>query len=284
MKLPLKPKDVSHLEFTRTLTPYVFAQRLVKGKFVLDIGCGLGHGTWLLANGAGHVITIDLDKAKINQVNGFFSRLKNCRPLVMDAQRLGFKDRSFQVITCFEVIEHIPKPDLLLSEIRRILRTDGVLLLTTPNRAVRLHPFQRPWNKEHLREYTLRSFRKTLKRQFSSIELLGIYGKGNLHKHYKAIWKQKLLYHCRDSGILIMRNLIPKMARRWIRSRFDGVKRSRPTASSPALLSKTPFVSNPEHWPFYLSGSDENCLNFFASCSFDDHIIQRSIDHLTGVP
>jgi 2-polyprenyl-3-methyl-5-hydroxy-6-metoxy-1,4-benzoquinol methylase len=131
------------MEFIRILSPYIFTQGMVEGKSVLDIGCGFGHGTWLMAaNGAKQVVTIDLDKTKTLQVQGFCSNLKNFNTLVMDAQRLGFKDHSFRYYR-FEVIEHIPKPDVVLSEIRRSLKTDGALLLTTPNRAVRL-PFQPP--------------------------------------------------------------------------------------------------------------------------------------------
>jgi ubiquinone/menaquinone biosynthesis C-methylase UbiE len=285
MELPSKPGHINNLEFIRILTPYVYTKQIVKDKSVLDIGCGFGHGTWLLAaNGAKQVVTIDLDKTKTLQIQEFCSNLKNFNTLLMDAQRLGFKDHSFQVITCFEVIEHIPKPDVVLSNIRRLLKTDGVLLLTTPNRAMRLLPFQPPWNKEHLREYTLRSLRKTLKNHFPSFELLGIYGEPRLHKYYKDIWKQKPIHFYFGFVILMIRKLMPTRVKRWITNQLDGGKQKGSPFASTDLLRKMPSVTDPEKWPFHLGDLDEDCLNFFVICSFDDHVVQRSISEIKRAP
>ena len=285
MGLPPKPEHISNIEFIRILSPYIFIQGMVGGKSVLDIGCGFGHGAWLLAsNGAKQVVTVDLDKIKTLRVQGICSNLKNFNTLVMDAQRLGFKDHSFQVITCFEVIEHIPKPEVVLSEIRRLLKTDGVLLLTTPNRAVRLLPFQPPWNKEHLREYTLRSFRKTLQRHFPSFELLGIYGEPRLHKHYKDIWKQKPIHFYFGFIILMIRRLMPARVKRWITNQLNGGKQKGSPFASTDLLHNMPSVTDHENWPFHLGDLDEDYLNFFVICSFDDHVVQRSIREIRRAP
>ncbi len=85
----------------------------------------------------------------------------------MDARRLGFTRSSFQLVTCFEAIEHVPQPDILLSELRRVLTEDGCLLLKTPNRAVRLLPLQPPWNHENLRDYSLGNLQRRLRKHFS---------------------------------------------------------------------------------------------------------------------
>ena len=278
MELPSKPEHINNLEFIRILTPYVFTHRIVKDKSVLDIGCGLGHGTWLfVVNDAEQVITIDLDKTKTLQVHGFCSKFKNCSTLVMDAQKLGFKDRSIQVVTCFEVIEHILKPDLLLSEIKRILKPDGVLFLTTPNRAKRLLPFQRPWNREHLREYTSRTFRKSLQNHFPSFELLGIYGEPPLHEHYKNIWKQNFVHFYFGVITPIIRRHMPKMVKRWIINQLGDANQKGSAIPHGDSLNRVVPVTDPENWPFYVSDLDVDCLNFFVICSFDGHIVQRSI-------
>ena len=66
MQIPPKPGHIHTLEFVRILTPYVLAHDIVKGKTVLELGCGLGYGVWLLVTGgASRVVALDLDKAKI---------------------------------------------------------------------------------------------------------------------------------------------------------------------------------------------------------------------------
>ncbi len=284
MEFPSKPEHINNIEFIRILTPYVYAEQIVKDKSVLDIGCGFGHGTWLLAsNGAKQVVTIDLDKTKTLQVQALCSDLKNSNILIMDAQRLGFKDHSFQVITCFEVIEHIPEPDLVLSEIRRLLKTDGVLLLTTPNRASRLLPFQSPWNKEHLKEYSFRGLLKTLQKHFPSVKLFGIYGEPLLHKYYKDIWKQKPIHYYFRFVRLIIRRIMPTRIRGWITNQLPRGKQKGSLIISRDLLRKMPCITDPPNWPFSLGDLCDDCLNFFCICSFDDYFLQRSISEIKRV-
>lgn len=285
MELPSKPGNINNLEFIRILTPYVFTQRVVKGKSVLDIGCGFGHGTWLLVvNNAKQVITIDLDKTKTLQVHGFCSNFKNCCTLVMDAQRLGFKEDSFQVVTCFEVIEHIRKPDMLLSEIQKNLKKDGVLLLTTPNRAMRLLPFQRPWNSEHLREYNLQALRKSLKKYFPFFEIFGVYGESPLYEHYKRIWKQGPFHFYFGLIMPFIRKLIPISLRKWpLHLSDDGNAKCSSTVHA-NLLDKVDPVADPENWPFYISDVSKCCLNFFVVCGFDNQIVQRSANEIKKTP
>jgi len=64
----------------------------------------------------------------------------------------------------------------VVQEARRVLRPGGRLVLTTPNRRLRLLPFQKPWNPEHLREYSGGSLRQVLGRHFPEVEILGIRG------------------------------------------------------------------------------------------------------------
>lgn len=281
MELPPRPEHINNLEFIRILAPYVFNHRVIKGKSVLDIGCGFGHGAWLLlANGAERVVALDLDKVKTKQVNRFCSHFRNQNIFVMDARRLGFKDHSFQTTTCFEVIEHIPEPDLLLSEIQRILKKDGILFLTTPNRTMRLLPFQRPWNPEHLYEYNLRTLRKSLKKHFPFFEILGVYGEPFLYEHYKNIWKPNPIYCCLGFITPAIRKLIPVSIRKWILLSLGGGTSQSSSTVHADFLEKVDPVANPEKWPFYASNVSKHCLNFFAICGFDYEIVQTSMNQI----
>jgi len=284
MQLPFKPENISELEFVRILTPYVFVQGLVKGQSVLDIGSGFGHGAALMdANGAKQVITFDLDKIKIRKVHGIYSNSVNINLFVMDAQRIGLKDHSIQMITCFEVIEHVPEPNLLLSEIQRILRGDGILFLTTPNKKIRLLPFQRPWNPEHLREYSLRTLQDILRKHFPTLRVLGIYGDSIIHEHYKKKWKQNVVFTYFGFFISILRKLVPKFIEHrilhWLRN-----NNSSSSLQDPIGLSNVDPTSEQKRWPFYLNHADKNCLNFFVICGYDEKAVQRITKEIERVP
>lgn len=278
MELLPKPKDVSSLEYIRILTPYVFAYPLAVGKPVLDVGCSSGYGTWLLVNkGAERIVALDLDAAKARQAFKFGAPSQNLSVLVMDAQNLGFKDQHFEIATYFEIIEHVPRPDKLLAEIRRVLRKDGLLILTTPNRAVRLRPLQRPRNPDHLREYSLKALQRQLENQFPTFEVLGIYGEPKTHEFYRNRWRQRTFnayfYWAMSKMRFCLQIPLKKGAKnRLVRSNFN-----ESTDPDSDLLNRAIPAPEPKFWPFYLSDVQDNCLNFLAVCGFHDQIVQRAV-------
>jgi len=281
MQLPPKPKHINDLEFVRILTPYVFTRHIASGRSVVDVGCGFGHGTWLLAtNGVERVAALDLDEANVRRVSGFGGNFQNCAAVVMDAQRLGFRDHSFQLAACFEVIEHVSTPDMLLSELRRILNADGILVLTTPNRTVRLLPLQRPWNPEHLYEYTLKDLRKVLQKHFPAFAILGIYGDPGFYEHYRKKWQQSPTHGYLGWLVWIIRRLTPASVRGWIRNRLYHSNVARSPSFDRDLLNRALRDPVPKTWPFYVRDVGEDCLNFFAICGFDNQIIQRTVDEI----
>ena len=277
MELPTKPQGLTNLEFVRNFTTYVFARRLAEGRSVLDVGCGTGHGAWLLADsGATRTTAVDLDEERVRMVSELCAAFPGFQASPMDAQRLDFQDGSFQLITCFEVIEHVPRPDMLLAGIQRILAPDGVAVISTPNRLVRLLPFQLPWNREHLREYTLSGFRRTLANHFPATTVFGTHGEPSLHGYYRELWRQRPL----EAYVGSARRLAAA-ARRTVFGRRSGPL---PTHGG-ALASRnshSPLVDIPipapegKSWPFHLAEPDEDCLNFFAVCGFDEAAVSAA--------
>ena len=271
MRLPTKPEHLNNLEFIRNLTPYVFSAQLVKGKSVLDVGCSFGHGAWLLvACGAERLTAVDLDRQRLGVAHDVLRNMQDSSLLAMNAQRLAFKDQSFQVATCFEVIEHVENPADFLSEVRRILTNQGILLLTTPNRSVRLFSLQRPWNPEHLREYTLDGLGRALQQHFSSFVILGIYGEAALHEYYIRLWRKNPLR-------AYVRELIPTPVRRWIRNQLGVIYPPRCAGSDPEFLNPAIPSPDPENWPFYVSDATDGCLNFLAVCASDAGVVQTVV-------
>ena len=80
----------------------------------------------------------------------------------------------FDAIVSYEVIEHIPNVTLYLAEIHRLAHAPAKVFISTPNRRLRLLPFQKPWNRYHLREYAPADFAATLQRIFPRVRILGV--------------------------------------------------------------------------------------------------------------
>lgn len=88
---------------------YNFAKELVKDMRVLDVACGEGYGSNMLAETAKEVIGVDISKEAIEQANEKYSK-ENLSFKVMDAEGLSFDDNYFDAIVSFETIEHLGRP------------------------------------------------------------------------------------------------------------------------------------------------------------------------------
>jgi ubiquinone/menaquinone biosynthesis C-methylase UbiE len=113
---------------------YIFADRLAEGKRILDIGSGSGYGAAELAQTAVSVHGIDVSVDAVRYSRSEFTRDNLCF-MAASAASLPFRDGAFDLITCFEVIEHLHDWDRLLTEAYRVLDPAGLLLISTPNKS-----------------------------------------------------------------------------------------------------------------------------------------------------
>lgn len=107
----------------------------VKGKTVLDIGCGSGWiETMLLEKGSKKIIGIDISDEVIRAAKK--KKLKNVVYQKASAIDLPFKNNSFDVVVSFEVLEHIPvnTEDKMFKEVYRVLKPGGKFFLSTPHK------------------------------------------------------------------------------------------------------------------------------------------------------
>lgn len=111
---------------------YGAAQDLVAGKVVLDIASGSGYGTALLAEKAKKVYGVDVFKDAVDYASENYGR-KNVEYLVGDGVQIPLSDASVDMVVSFETIEHIEAYEQFMVEAKRVLKPDGVLLLSTPN-------------------------------------------------------------------------------------------------------------------------------------------------------
>jgi ubiquinone/menaquinone biosynthesis C-methylase UbiE len=114
------------------ITRYVSAQELVKDKVVLDIASGSGYGTNLLAQTAKHVYGVDVSEISVEYAKQNYGA-KNIEFLAGDGEKIPLKDNSVDIVTTFETIEHIPDYRQFMNEVSRILKDDGLLVISTPN-------------------------------------------------------------------------------------------------------------------------------------------------------
>jgi SAM-dependent methyltransferase len=143
---------------------YWWATQWVAGKEVLDAGCGVGYGTSMLAeHGPARLVGVDISADALARAPE--DRLELVEA---DLRELPFEADSFDLVVCFEVIEHIEDHERVVDELRRVLRPDGALLISSPNRDV-----YAPGNPHHVHEFLPDELRETLCRRFDHVDLHG---------------------------------------------------------------------------------------------------------------
>jgi len=177
--------DASPLEFTgERFTPecvremayehwhrYAWAAELVEGREVLDAACGEGYGSHLLAARAARVTGLDIGQEAIAHARERYRR-DNLAFDCGDATRLPYDDHCFDVVVSFETLEHLEAQDRLIGEFRRVLRPDGFLLVSSPDRKTYSDEtgYDNPF---HVRELYRDEFEALLGRHFPASRLFG---------------------------------------------------------------------------------------------------------------
>ncbi|MCW8348137.1 class I SAM-dependent methyltransferase [Vibrio sp. ZSDZ65] len=147
---------------------YIMASNFIKGKKVLDVACGTGYGSNMLSRTADSVVGGDISRDNINYCNEIYDA-ENLTFQVEDIENLSFLDNSFDVVTCFETIEHVDEETQkrALSEIKRVLKPKGVLLITTPN--VDSKHYAGVDNEFHIKELDKLEFSDILSKNFKNV-------------------------------------------------------------------------------------------------------------------
>lgn len=172
--------DSDNPVFMRQLFAYETAAKEVYGS-ILEIGCGEGYGIKLLAPKAERYIAIDRHIPE-NQKNFEHIDFRQIEVPFLT----GLDENQFDVVICFQLIEHIQDDRTLLQEIFRVLNPGGRLLLTTPNKTMSLSR-----NPYHVREYETYEFRSLISNYFNPEKVFfgGVYGDDvfmEYHKQNKA--------------------------------------------------------------------------------------------------
>lgn len=139
---------------------------------ILDLACGNGYGSSLLANSTENIVVGgDIDSNSIKECTSRFKR-KNLEFNQMDGTKIDYEDDYFDVVISFETIEHTKDYFNMLGEFKRVLKKDGLLILSTPNRLITspngiiINPF-------HTQEWSLIELTDVLNKIFINTNVYG---------------------------------------------------------------------------------------------------------------
>jgi SAM-dependent methyltransferase len=204
--------------FAWHLARYHFALPFVAGNRVLDVGSGEGYGAALLAERAREVVGLDYSPVAVRHATTSYVR-PNLTFRIGDAIDLDPSLGPFEVVTCFEVLEHLEDQEALLARTAALLGSDNVLILSTPNRLVEV-PFGRfvsgEHNEYHVALLSPAELRRRLRRHFSRITLYGQAARGNV---FHVVVKSLDLFNLRHRLVRshsVQRRLATKvMGQQW---------------------------------------------------------------------
>ena len=159
------------------LAAYHYVRRWTAGKRVLEVGFGEGYGADYLAQVADEVVALDVTEGNIPRAQERYPRPNLQFQLIQDG-RFDAADASFDLVSSFQVIEHIPEPMIpeYLREICRVLKPDGIACISTLNLDNAMKP-GKPYTKlcYHEKEFTGPELDRLLRQFFPSVEMLGLY-------------------------------------------------------------------------------------------------------------
>lgn len=150
---------------------YQLAKMLAVGRDVLDIACGEGYGTNILATTAKSVVGADISTEAVEHAKSCYTDPRITFK-VGSATDIPIPDASVDMVVSFETIEHLEDHDGMMQELRRVLRPNGLLLISSPNK---LEYSDKPGylNQFHVRELYTDEFVALVSRYFSATQHFG---------------------------------------------------------------------------------------------------------------
>jgi ubiquinone/menaquinone biosynthesis C-methylase UbiE len=149
---------------------YVLAAEICRGKDVLDVASGEGYGSNLLAQTSRHVTGVDISNEAIEQAKAKYAR-PNLEYIHGSVDEIPMHSSSVDVAVSFETLEHHDKHEQMPSEIKRVLRPTGVLVISTPDRLF-YSDIPQYVNEFHVKELYLDEFKNLIGRFFRKYQFL----------------------------------------------------------------------------------------------------------------
>lgn len=220
------PHTIDLIEYEHRARYLWAADLMDRGGQILDVACGTGHGSEVLA-GRGAVTGIDVAPEAIERARGRTEGTfieSSVPPVPLDSD-------AVDAIVSFETIEHIAEDAQLIDEFSRVLKVGGTLLISSPNSAV-TSPDGEVGNQFHVREYTLAELEDLLTGH--GFRVVKVFGQGRQTSGRLQRLIRSVLWRTRFVG---------RYAEPWRRFVFDRVM---DRAITPATAQH-----RPEYWVLY---------------------------------
>ncbi|RMG09124.1 MAG: class I SAM-dependent methyltransferase [Acidobacteria bacterium] len=220
----------------------------LRHKRILSVGSGTASDVWFLAH---ENVVIGVDYAVSGLRKGCQHRVAGVVSDLNFSSSLPFKDRSFDVVICKDILEHLLDPMVVMQEVTRVLKDDGYVVISVPNhfylpmririlfgkgllwKSISDHSRNyEEWNYMHVRFFTYKGFQRFLEVVGLKVEKF-FWDFGNLAHYYNPdmwlepqIWKKRMgkpLSYRGKLGLYIILPLwiifnwvFPKSLRQWI--------------------------------------------------------------------
>jgi SAM-dependent methyltransferase len=166
--------------------PYHFVKQYCSTRpRVLDVGFGEGYGAAILTDSVNDYVGLDMSDDAVRHASSRYV-FPNVRFERSDAATIPFDAGSFDLVVSFHVLEHVDEPGPYLAEMSRVCRPEGHIVIVTPNRAFRLAPGERPWNRFHVREFDRTELAQLLSKHFAQFAVMGIAGNAEMNDLERA--------------------------------------------------------------------------------------------------
>lgn len=150
---------------------YLIAREFSHEKDVLDIASGEGYGSYMLSSVAKNVIGIDISEEAISFASKKYKR-ENLKFIKGEVYDIPLKDNSIDIVVSFETIEHVNNHDMMMKEIKRVLKKDGLLVISSPdkNEYSDIPGYHNPY---HVHELYRKEFEQLLSSYFKYYDVAG---------------------------------------------------------------------------------------------------------------
>ena len=197
----ITPEETFGGPLAEHLKRYDFAKQFCVNKVVLDAACGVGYGLNCLAEAAGEVVGVDASLEAIAYAKEHYQR-GNVQFEVMDVCSLRFPHQYFDLVCSFETLEHLDNPERFIFEVKRVLKKDGIFIVSTPHvRRTTYHPK----NLYHKVEFSGKDFEGLLKKYFTQVDIFG-----------QRRLQSSAHYYLQKIDVLRLRRLLPAFVIRKI--------------------------------------------------------------------
>jgi len=206
--------DVYNTQFIEAMATYHFIKELINGKRVLDAGCGFGYGTDYLAKWAKEAVGVDRSWEAIDWARKNYPA-KNIKFMVSDITEINLADGYFDTVCLLETVHQVKEYPKLLAEMHRLLKKDGLFLVSTRHRKLGLSPSfssaDHGFLPQELKEAVLKS-------GFKEIEMYG------LSRPPEVSHLESELKKLKKADALGIKNLVPRRLRPFLIYIFSKIK------------------------------------------------------------